>query len=152
MVDTKTTLSSDLVKETLSNVLLLESVLEILGESILEFEFLSNKLWYEGQVQENGNHIRLLHIILLIDLITLDQVGPIRYITWDVLEISEVGRVGQDDIIRHTLNRFLGWLNNIKNIRNFLRNDLKAISVLEVFVFFNEPVGVGQSKSSEEEW
>jgi len=116
MVDTKTTLSSDLVKETLSNVLLLESVLEILGESILEFEFLSNKLWYEGQVQENGNHIRLLHIILLIDLITLDQVGSIRYITWDVLEISEVGRVGQDDIIRHTLNRFLGWLNNIKNI------------------------------------
>jgi len=93
-------------------------------------EFLSNKLRYESQVQKNGDHIGLLHIVLFILFVTLDQVVSVWNIAWDILEISEVGWVSQDDVIGNTLDSLLWWLNNIQNVRNFLGDDLESVALL----------------------
>ena len=66
-----------------------------------------------GQVQHQSHNIALFTIIVFIIIIVLDQSGSVWHITTDIVEVSEVGWVGKDYIVRYTLDGLLWWLYHI---------------------------------------
>ena len=93
----------------------------------------------------------MLTIILLITLVTLNQSGSVWDIAAYVLEVSVVGRVSEDDVVWNTLDSLLGWLGDVKDFAYLFGDDFKSIDVLQVIIFFQEPVSISEFNSGEEE-
>ena len=93
----------------------------------------------------------MLTIILLITLVTLNQSGSVWDIAAYVLEVSVVGRVSEDDVVWNTLDSLLGWLGDVKDFAYLFGDDFKSIDVLQVNIFFQEPVSISEFNSGEEE-
>jgi hypothetical protein len=111
--------------------------LELLRETLFKVESLNDVVRDITKVKNDGDHVRLLTVIFFVLIVILDESSSVRDIARDVLEVSVVERVGEDDVVRNTLDGFLGRAGGVKNSGHIIADDLETIVFLKVLVLLD---------------
>jgi hypothetical protein len=86
----------------------------------------------------------LFTIVIFIIIVILDQGGSVWDIAANVLEVSIIQGVCEDNVVGDTLDGFLGGSNSVEDVCNLVANNLESIVFLEVFILSKEPVSITQ--------
>jgi hypothetical protein len=115
---------------------------EGLVETALEAE-LDHDLFRDiSHVEQDGHEVTLLAIIVIVIIIVLDKLISTWDVTTNVLEISRVQGICQDEVVGHALDGFFRSSNCIQSLRYLLRYDLETIVVMKIVIFLKKPVGI----------
>lgn len=142
--------SSEPPRDALSNGLL-QVLLHVDNGVLLEPKRLGLGLSQESQVENESDQVTLSSVVVLVVVVVNDVVRSVLQVGWEVQEVVEVLRVGQDVVAVHSLDgRRPVTLDGVQFLNHVLVEQVDSQLVLGVLVLLDRPVSVFVVQTLEE--
>ena len=130
----------------------LDGLAKFFGVALLKVECLGDILVGKGQVAKDADHVALLAVVLLIAIVVNDVLLSILEAHRDVIEVSDVPRIGQQVVPSQPLHRLLGNLGVLELVQEDVVRERELVVLLKVLALLLQPVHLRQLDCVEEVW